>query len=423
MSAAIGADALRTGLLGGEEIALLDVREEAAFGPEHILLAIHLPLSRLELRAAWLVPRRDTRIVLCDGGGEGLAERAAGILEGYGYRNVAVLDGGVAAWRAAGHAVFSGVNVPSKAFGEVVEHGYRTPSIAAQELKARIDARENMVIVDSRPLDEFRVMSIPTATCVPGGELVWRIGALAPDPETLVVVNCAGRTRSIMGAQSLINAGIPEPRGRPAQRHHGLAPGRPRARSRPDPLPARGVARPGGGCAPPRAGGVRPLRGAADRPRDARSLAGGTGPHDLPFRRALARGVSGGPSARVDLGAGRPAGPGHRPLRRHAAGTPGAGRRRRRARRHDRILAEADGAARGRGARGWPVGRAPGGRAWPRARARPGDAALPRDRAGRAAGRARGGPHAARRSHPQRRLPHRPHRRRPPWRAHPPRRR
>ena len=209
MSAVIGADALRAALLDGQEIALLDVREEAHFGPQHILLAIHLPLSLLELRAAWLVPRRSTRIVLCDGAGEGLAERTAGILEGHGYGSIALLDGGVAAWRAAGHATFSGVNVPSKAFGEVVEQGYRTPSISPHELKAKIDGRENIVVVDSRPLDEFRVMSIPTATCVPGGELVWRIGALAPDPDTLVVVNCAGRTRSIMGAQSLINAGIP----------------------------------------------------------------------------------------------------------------------------------------------------------------------------------------------------------------------
>jgi len=44
---------------------------------------------------------------------------------------------------------------------------------------------------------------------VPGAELVYRAHDLAPHPETLVVVNCAGRTRSIIGAQSLINAGIP----------------------------------------------------------------------------------------------------------------------------------------------------------------------------------------------------------------------
>ena len=67
----------------------------------------------------------------------------------------------------------------------------------------------DMVIVDSRPFDEFQRVSIPTATNVPGAELVLRIRDIAPSPETLVVVNCAGRTRSIIGAQSLINAGLP----------------------------------------------------------------------------------------------------------------------------------------------------------------------------------------------------------------------
>ncbi len=52
-------------------------------------------------------------------------------------------------------------------------------------------------------------MSIPTATSVPGAELALRVRALAPDPGTTVVVNCAGRTRSIIGTQSLINAGLP----------------------------------------------------------------------------------------------------------------------------------------------------------------------------------------------------------------------
>ena len=68
-----------------------------------------------------------------------------------------------------------------------------------------------MVIVDSRPFDEYHRMNIPGATDMPGAELVYRIHDLTPDPETFVVVNCAGRTRSIIGAQSLINAGIPNP--------------------------------------------------------------------------------------------------------------------------------------------------------------------------------------------------------------------
>jgi rhodanese-related sulfurtransferase len=52
-------------------------------------------------------------------------------------------------------------------------------------------------------------MSVPGGINAPGAELVRCVGAAAPSAGTLVVVNCAGRTRSIIGAQSLINAGVP----------------------------------------------------------------------------------------------------------------------------------------------------------------------------------------------------------------------
>ena len=167
-----------------------------------------MPLSRLELRFARLVPRRDTRVVLCDDG-EGLVDRAAKVLADAGYTDVSYLKGGVAAWGTAGFELFSGVNVPSKAFGEHIEHACKTPSVSAEELDKLMRDGTDMVIVDSRPFDEFQRVSIPTATNVPGAELVLRIRDIAPSPGTLVVVNCAGRTRSIIGAQSLINAGLP----------------------------------------------------------------------------------------------------------------------------------------------------------------------------------------------------------------------
>ena len=44
---------------------------------------------------------------------------------------------------------------------------------------------------------------------MPGAELVLRVRDIVPSPATTIVVNCAGRTRSIIGAQSLINAGVP----------------------------------------------------------------------------------------------------------------------------------------------------------------------------------------------------------------------
>jgi rhodanese-related sulfurtransferase len=204
----IDAPTLKAMLADGGELALIDLREELTFSRNHLLWARCVPLSRLELRFGSLVPRRDTRVVLCDDG-DGLVERAVKVLSGAGYTDLSYLQGGVAAWAKAGFELFSGVNVPSKAFGEHIEHACNTPSVSADELDKLMRDGTDMVIVDSRPFDEFQRVSIPTATNVPGAELVLRIHDIAPSPNTLVVVNCAGRTRSIIGAQSLINAGTP----------------------------------------------------------------------------------------------------------------------------------------------------------------------------------------------------------------------
>jgi rhodanese-related sulfurtransferase len=204
----VDAGALKAMLADGQELAIVDLREELIFSQGHLLFARSVPLSRLELKFARLVPRRGTRIVLCDDA-DGLVERAADILARAGYTNLYALDGGVAAWAAAGFELFSGVNVPSKAFGEFVEHASATPSIDAGELARLMRERSDIVVLDSRPFDEYERISIPTAVNVPGAELVLRVRDLAPSPQTMVVVNCAGRTRSIIGAQSLINAGVP----------------------------------------------------------------------------------------------------------------------------------------------------------------------------------------------------------------------
>jgi rhodanese-related sulfurtransferase len=54
-------------------------------------------------------------------------------------------------------------------------------------------------------------MSIPGGISCPNGELALRIGDIVPDPKTKIIVNCAGRTRSIIGAQTLIDLGTPNP--------------------------------------------------------------------------------------------------------------------------------------------------------------------------------------------------------------------
>lgn len=204
---------VRQALLDKREVAFLDVREEDPHAQSHPLFAANFPLSRVELDAYSKLPRRDVWIVTLDEGDMPIEDsdalRAAQCLVSLGYSNVSVFKGGVRAWAAAGGELFKDVNVPSKSFGELVEARQHTPSLSAQEVKALIDQKADVVIVDARRFDEYNTMSIPTAISCPGAELVLRIAELAPRPETRVIVNCAGRTRSIIGTQSLINAGIP----------------------------------------------------------------------------------------------------------------------------------------------------------------------------------------------------------------------
>jgi len=204
----ITASTLHDWLRDEGELALLDAREDGEFGASHLFWAVPCPLSKREIRARALLPRLSVRICCIDDG-RGLAEQLAQWLESIGCTDVSVVDGGTKAWQSAGYELFSGVNVPSKAFGEWVEHHYGTESVDAADLKSWIDEGRDLVVLDSRTYDEFMRMSIPRGISVPGGELVYRIGDIAPDAKTLVVVNCAGRTRSIMGAESLRRAGIP----------------------------------------------------------------------------------------------------------------------------------------------------------------------------------------------------------------------
>lgn len=200
---------LKQWLHDGEEVSVLDIREHGQYGEEHLFYVVSVPYSKLEVEVARLVPRKNVRMVLV-GDEQGLiTSKAFQRLLAMGYQNVNMLDGAMPAWKKAGLEVFAGVNLPSKAFGELAEHAFNTPRITALELNQKITAKENMVILDGRPFAEYKKMSIPTAVCCPNGELALRIDEIAPDPETTIIINCAGRTRSIIGAQTLINLGIP----------------------------------------------------------------------------------------------------------------------------------------------------------------------------------------------------------------------
>src|SRR4030095_5457484 len=79
------------------------------------------------------------------------------------------------------------------------------------ELARMKEAGEDFVIVDGRPFSEYQKMNIPGGICCPNAELPYRIGEIVKNPDTKIIVNCAGRTRSIIGAQTLINFGVANP--------------------------------------------------------------------------------------------------------------------------------------------------------------------------------------------------------------------
>lgn len=206
----ITADMIKSWLGNGTEFGFIDVREDGQFGEGHLLHTAPLPYSRLEIDAPALMPCVAVPVVVVDDG-EGVAERAAGRLEALGYTDVRVLAGGMAAAEDAGFTIFKGVNVPSKTLGELAEEIGHTPSIDAEDMKRMLDAGDDFILLDGRTPNEFEAMSIPGGRSCPNAELPYRLPQLVDKPTTKVIVNCAGRTRSLVGAQGLRNMGFENP--------------------------------------------------------------------------------------------------------------------------------------------------------------------------------------------------------------------
>src|SRR6185295_7391255 len=339
-AAAISPEQLATLLEQPSPHALLDVRERAAFERGHIYRATPLPRRLIELRLPALVTAPGTLIVLYDDDGS-LSALAAATLGEMGYTEVFVLAGGIEAWRRAGQPVVQGLNVPSKVFGERVLHEFKTPEVTCLELSAQMAAGRDMVIVDTRTPEEYSRGCLPGAWSMPGGELVLRIGELVKSPEQTIVVHCGGRTRSYLGAESLRRMGLPNPivavkNGTMGWQLDGLELERGATRWPPAP---------------------------SDRSR-ARAIEIATrvaAEDGIPLVSADAGGVRRRARARLELGAGRPGGAGHRRQHGGARGLAGPDLRRLRPLGDDRGLAQAHGlpprgGAGGRRARVGPLG-------------------------------------------------------------------
>jgi rhodanese-related sulfurtransferase len=210
MANRLSPEALKQLLEGSAQFALIDVREAGEYNSSHIPGASLIARRQLELLMPHAVPYKDTPVIVCDDDGR-RAQLAAATLERLGYSQVSVLDGGINRWVTTGFATEWGSNVPSKDFGEKVEVIHHVPEIEATELAERMQRGDKLVILDSRTPEEFRRFCIPGGRSVPGGELPLRITDITKnlDKDTTIIVNCAGRTRSIIGTRILQRMGLP----------------------------------------------------------------------------------------------------------------------------------------------------------------------------------------------------------------------
>ena len=125
-----------------------------------------------------------------------------------GYLEVSILDGGLTAWRKERRRIVVGVNVPSKAFGEKVHHERNIPEVTPEELKALRESGADLIILDVRTPEEYGRFCIPGGVSVPGGDLILWADELKQKRDATVIINCAGRTRSIIGTAALRRLGL-----------------------------------------------------------------------------------------------------------------------------------------------------------------------------------------------------------------------
>ena len=203
----VDAKTVKAWISDNKEIAFIDVREIGQHTEGHPFFSISIPYSIFEINIEKLLPNKTVRVVLCDNN-NGISELAFKHANTLGYNKVFILKNGVKGWLEANFKLFDGINVPSKSFGELVEHKFHTPSITPIELLHKQNKKEDIVILDGRPFEEYKKMSIPQSICCPNAELPYKISSIVKDTKTEIIINCAGRTRSIIGAQTLINFGI-----------------------------------------------------------------------------------------------------------------------------------------------------------------------------------------------------------------------
>ena len=175
-------DEVAAAVAGGAVV--LDLRAPRPFAREHLPGAVTMQFNRADLadRAELVLPRAVPLVIHAEP--EPIARVAAELLAGAGFRVAGRLDGGLAAWKAAGRPTVE------------------LPLLDVDALRARLDALE---VLDVREPFEFRHGHIPGARLLPSGDAWSRLEEVPVDRAIAVV--CGDQTRSAAVASMLQRAG------------------------------------------------------------------------------------------------------------------------------------------------------------------------------------------------------------------------
>ncbi len=94
-----------------------------------------------------------------------------------------------------------------KSFSQIVVEALENiPQIAPAELQSRLEAGEQVVVIDVREPDEFAKGKIPGAYTIPRGVLEMQVDGRLP-LDTTVVLYCGAGARSALACKSLAEMG------------------------------------------------------------------------------------------------------------------------------------------------------------------------------------------------------------------------
>ena len=127
------------------------------YDQDHAVSGMIAPREQVEALLSRLGVSPSDRVVLYGRGSGTGAARLWWVLRTYGHENLAILDGGLTAWKAAGFPV----DVPAEVRALSVESEYRFDNPGNPRLRATADevktaiSDENIVIVDARSAGEY----------------------------------------------------------------------------------------------------------------------------------------------------------------------------------------------------------------------------------------------------------------------------